>query len=130
MHVKNRILGFILDSLLTPPDNVFMHIYPVIQSTDRSTFKKHFQLFWKQFAVSGIKPQPSSTICQQKSPDLISPARLFTCISLYLLLDTYAQVFLISFLFLMYCSYSEVSQFHFFLFIKLSPNSMQLSQTK
>lgn len=59
MLKKIRNLGFIVDSLLIPPENVHMHIYPVIESIVRSIFKKYFQLFWKQLAIAGIKPPPS-----------------------------------------------------------------------
>lgn len=58
MLKKIRNLEVIVDSLLIPPENVYMHVYPVIESTVRSIFKKYFQLFWKQLAVAGIKPPP------------------------------------------------------------------------
>lgn len=37
---------------------MYVHISPVIERTVRSTFKKYFQLFWKQLAVSRFTPPP------------------------------------------------------------------------
>lgn len=121
MLKKIRNLGFIVDSLLIPPENVHMHIYPVIESIVRSIFKKYFQLFWKQL-LQESSHHLLSAICLEQSPDLISPIKLFTpilpvfhvCPSLPDMLSVSHVLFL----------FRSVTSAIFFLFIKLPPNGI------
>lgn len=121
MLKKIRNLEVIVDSLLIPPENVYMPRIPSHwKYSEVYIQKKYFQLFWKQLAVAGISHHLLSAICLEQFPDLISPIKLFTPISLFLLFFMCTQVFPTRFLFLMYCSFSEVSQVPCFSLYKIA----------